>query len=517
MILFLFVLYVVGASSLSDIFHNAYSLEVHPLLRDGGFLYYVDVLTSSMLQSRSCLIHYNDSKIYVNYDVSLNGESSAFIRHPVLGPMEYFVIGDFSGMLPVILNVDYINSFNVPQISCVIGLGAGNTIFESFRITPQVLFSKESNSGTPIACDAVTNELCSFTADIYYGSDLVGSSIPVQLTDFTSFSSVPADVYAPMYFDSQSTSEKAWKPISICASSDSCFYISPDIADLSIHEYQTISVRPYNGTVFKIGLTALYALDIAYANHEIRVRQRGIALAVSFNFQFFNIVVTIIAVFLISTPPVRTMIPPSSRHLFDTFKTIVQIITLVAPFIVLIADNYFAHLHTETHSFVYFAYSYQCVITFVGIVALLTRNRMPWMHSSFMFLPLISVWNLLLFNALIDFIEGNPTWGQVVLFQFISTLLYTFAIFILYEERTPYLIRTVLSFFWAAVATTFVLWCMTLFMIPPLQRMFQIFDLWALLFYPVFIALHLVIAHFFFAGMRSMLFHIDQITYKKNI
>ncbi len=500
-----------------SILHNAYAVELHPILKSGGFLYYTEVLTSSLLQSRNCLIHYNDSLIYINYSVDFDGESQAFVNHPVKGLMEYFEIGDYRGMQQVIVDADYVSSFNLPSISCIIGLGAGNTIFRNFRITPQVLFSEESNDGFLFSCDPVTDYLCSFPVDVYYNGAMIGGSVSLRIGDFSPLTRIPVNIYNSMIFAEEGDE---WRDVTFCASgaTTSCFTVVKETIDLSIHEYESITVRNTSAPYITLGLTAFYGLDIAYEDYgHVRIKQRAVALSTTFYFQFFIILVSIVAFYFLSTPPVHSIVIPEGRHLFETFKIALKGVVLFAPFGLILSDGYFAHLQLEIAQFSYFMVAFQGTIAIAGLFALLFHIRFPSLTILFRYLPTVSIWNFLFFASLFDFIEGNPSWGHVILFQFVIILLYDMCIYLAYDHTTPWLIRLVFVLFWAAVSTTFNLWSMTLFIVPPLQRIFRIFDMWIILFYPLFTAGYYIVANYCYAGDRSMIFYVNELWNKKNV
>lgn len=493
-----------------DLLHNAFSVEVHPILYTGGILYSIDVVTSSALQNRHCLVHFNDSSIYLNYDVHLAGESSAFVEHPIKGAMEYFEIGRYSGMQPVITNKTYVDSFNLPTITCIIGLGDGNTILPNFRFKG-VMFEDKSNDAEAIDCEWATNELCRFPATIRYRGSTIGT-LPVSFADFSPTTTIPVDFFNQLYLSNVANGNK-WDDIIICpTSTSSCFSIPARIISLTVHEYEAITVVSSDSDTMRLGMSVLIALDVAYEQYAtLRVKQHAIPLNTTMGFSILTIIMTIIGFFFLASPPIMEFTVPSGFHSFASFKMLVSGLVLSAPFGLLIADNVFKNLLSETQSFVYYAYTVQGVFTTFGLFSLLFQGRWRSLDVFAFYLPIISIWNFCFYASLIDFTEGDPAWGQVFLFQFVNVLIFALCTAIYNHPFMPKTLKLLLFTFWTCVALSFSVWTLTLFMIPWVQQLFEMYNYWVILFYPIFVRIYILLGYVVYAGHRSLYFYVEHV------
>ena len=198
-LLLLILLFNVNGFFLNNYYHDGFAVRLYNNLNDGGFTNTMNVYSSEPLKERRCVVHYADSKTYVNYDPKIGGKNTGYVFHDALGPMESFQIGDFEGALPVIQDEDFIESFGLEGVDCVIGMGAGNLITNEFRITPHVWYDKESIDQPPISCNLVTNELCSFNVDVSYNATGIASDVKIIFTSIYPYTLIPENIFNQIF------------------------------------------------------------------------------------------------------------------------------------------------------------------------------------------------------------------------------------------------------------------------------------------------------------------------------
>lgn len=511
-ILFIFVLLILSiqCSWWNEFYNDGFSIKMTPILRDGGFTYFITVLTSQPSRERNCLIHFNDSLIYVNYNPRSNGENTASQIHPVFKMQETFQIGDFEGTLPVIYNQTYVDSFNVNGISCIIGFGAGNNIFKNFRIMSRLIRDKDSNSGNLIQCDLLTNELCSFNVDVMYNGSIIGTNTRMKISSMNAYTLLPTNIFNAIYFDHENSSPKEWKNIQMCLSSDSnnCVSISADIISISVYNFKTTTIQSYDGDEIIIGLTVFQEWDVAYSNSTVKIKDRAIVISNMMGSQIISIVISLFNFYLLLTPIVDKLKIPERKYLFHFFKNVVQGLFCIIPIFIFGYPRFYYNVIMETHDFFYFLVAYQMVIGVSGICAVLFSNIYQGLYYLHIYLPLISSWNLSFYYSLLDFVEGNPTWGQMILFIFVIVLNYTFCFFLLGNEVKHTLIHYLHFLFWFVVASMFSVWGTTYFIIPPTERFLRLFSANIAVMYVVVTLVTLFIARFFYVGMNCMILKV---------
>lgn len=520
LLMILILIVEIQSNLITNFYHDGFAVRIKRKFQDGGFSNLIDVFTSNPLKERTCLIHYANSSIYINYNVQFDGQNTGFVFHDALGTLESFVIGDVEGAFPVIQDADFVNSFDM-KVSCIIGLGAGNPIFkDSFRITPSVLFDHESNSGNPIQCNLVTNELCSFQVNVNYNGTKIGNDLKIVFTSIYPYTLMPVDIYNAIVLDKAYSLSGEYSDIEFCTTVDetNCFYISKDSIIFHVHEYSTNTIRPYNGTDILIGTSALLNWDIAYSNYTVKINQRAVIISTPFFFQILNVGVSIVLTFLLLTPPIVKFHNPSSTYIFGSIKKLVEGIFLILPMFIFMIEQFYVNMRMETDKYIFFLIAYQGVITFAGLYSFLFNNYYECNYYFFFLIPIISVIDFAFYLSMIDFIEGSPTWGQLALFVIISTKLYTLCLFLWnqeYKTKRPFS-RLALIFFWLLVATFFTIWGTTLILVPPLQRIFRIFNAYIVVFYPMFIEFYIIFGCYVYIGYQCMLMKLSVVKIKKS-
>lgn len=520
-IVVIFFFKVLNGFFLDRFYNDGFSIKINNKLNEGGFSNVISVYTSEPLKERSCIIHYANSDVYVNYDVKMGGRNTASLIHTALGTMETFQIGDFEGALVVKKDEDYIESFGVDDVSCIIGLGSGNVIFKDFRITPRVIYDHESNDGTAIQCNILTDELCSFNVDISYNDTIIASGVKIVFTSTFPYTLIPQDIFNSIYLDQQLSQGKQWMNINFCTSADptTCFYISKDNVVFNIHETSTNTIGSYNGTDILIGTSALQSWDIAYSNYTVKIKQRAVIISVSSSFQMMNIFTSFVISYILLTRPVTKFKTPNVRNLFDTVKMILQGIYLIVPNFIFLYQQFYDNLILETGNYAYFLISYQLFITCTGLLAFMFSSIYECFHYAFIFIPIISIYNLIFYFSIFDFTEGNSTWNQIIIFQIITVNLYTFTLFNFFQRysKPKPICQIVIVVVFALLATFFNVWSGTLILIPSLQRLLRLFNWYIIVFYFFFTFAYLILACVMFIGLTAMFFKIEFIRVKSKL
>lgn len=470
------LLIIFTATTSFNFFHNAAGGDINGQLSLNGFSQIMQVYTGSPPIPRQCLIHGADSKIYINYEPTINGWNNAAFYDVVLGTwMEYFNIGAFGGHLPVIYDYNYVYAFNSPGISCIIGLGRANPIYlisPHLHLTPTDIFFDESSSSTDlITCERYDTAMCSFLSNIQINGSIIGYS-PVQLSSLTPYTSLPTDIFNQLVLPYYT--ENYWNDFSIC--NDSCIEIPRTTYIIQKHSYIQKTIVPIAANLTLIGTTGLRVLDISVnaLNNTIAIKSRAFAITNSFMIFIFWFLVTLALLFLMLSPVTHRSSIPHYYKMFPTVRMLVEILISFTPFFVYFVPEYFGNFVLEFGWFTYFFLSYQSAVSVLGIISIFASDTLPFIRPIHCFFPIISCvyFNLLL--SLYNFVEGNPS-----IIHFIYSLIsnnFFFAVawcFLFNTVHGNQAIMVILGLVFLVLATGWTMFSSTYFMIPTIQKVLE--------------------------------------------
>ncbi len=472
--MWLFLLFL--SAGAFNFFHQEAGGDINGQLSLNGFSQIMQIYTGSPPVPRQCLIHGADSKIYVNYEPTINGWNTAAFFDPILGTwMEYFAIGAFTGHLPVIYDYSYVYAFNSPAISCVIGLGRANPIYfvsPHLHLTPtDIFFNEQSSSTNLITCERYDTALCSFLASIQVNGTVIGYS-PAQLTHIFPYTALPTDIFNTLVIPYYT--QNYWNDFSIC--NDSCIEIPRSTYLLKKHSYVQKTVLPIAANVTLIGTTGLRVLDISInaLNNTIAIKSRAFAITNSFMIFIFWFMTTLAMLFLMLSPVTHHSSIPHYYKMFPTVRMLVELLILFTPSFVYFVPEYYNNFVIEFGWFAYFFLAYQIGVSAIGIASIFASEAFPFIRPIHCFFPIISCvyFNLLL--SLYNFVEGNPS-----IVHFIYSLIsnnFFFAVAFCFLFNTSRLHRGVmilLGLVFLVLATGWTLFSSTYFMIPTIQKVLQ--------------------------------------------
>lgn len=459
-----------------NFFHQEAGADINAQLSLNGFSQLLQVYTGSPPVPRQCLIHGADSKVYINYEPTMNGWNSAAYYDDILHSWtEFFSIGTFDGSLPVIYDYNYVYAFGISSISCVIGLGRANPIYfisPHLHLTPtDIFFNEQSNSDSLITCELFDNAICSFQSSIVVNDSVIGYS-PVQISNIYPYTALPQDIFNQLVL--QYYTENYWNTFSIC--NESCIEIPQASYLIKKHTYVQKTILPITANITFIGTTSFRNLDLSInvINGTIAVKQRSFAITNSFGIFIVWIIMSLVMLFLILSPMVDKTSMPHYYKMFPAVRTLIELLTLLSTSFVFFIPEYYNNFLLEFEWFAYFFMSYQIFISVVGLITLFSSETLPFTRPIHYFFPIIAsiYFNLLL--SLYDFVEGNPAIIHLI-YSFMSNnyffaVSYCFMFNISGSNRVFMLAVGLVLFVLAAGWTMF---SSTYFIIPAIQKILE--------------------------------------------